>query len=172
MNETLLTLQGYVGSPVKLRPAGEVMVASFRLGCTPRRFQRATGAWFDEETQWFTVSAWRGLADNCAPSLNVGDAVVVHGRMSLKTWVDANGVEQKTLEVQATSVGHDLNRGTSRFTKPQRLEPPAFDVEPVAPRSSRSTRPRRRPTRRRRPPRERAPNRRPGPCRTRVRDHG
>jgi len=130
VNETLLTLQGYVGSPVKLRPAGDVMVASFRLGCTPRRYQRATDSWFDEETQWFTVNAWRGLADNCEASLRVGDAVVVHGRMSLKTWADTNGVEQQTLEVQATSVGHDLNRGTSRFTKPQRVAPP-LDVEPV-----------------------------------------
>jgi single-strand DNA-binding protein len=120
VNETLLTLQGYVGGPVKLRRAGDAMVASFRLGCTPRRYQRATDTWLDEETQWFTVNAWRALADNCETSLRVGDAVVVHGRMSLRTWVDANGVEQQTLEVQATSVGHDLNRGTSRFTKPER----------------------------------------------------
>jgi single-strand DNA-binding protein len=127
VNETLLTLQGYVGSPVNLRPAGDVMVASFRLGCTPRRYQRATNSWYDEETQWFTVNVWRGLADNCEASLRVGDPVVVHGRMSLKTWADANGVEQRTLEVQATSVGHDLNRGTSRFTKPQRPAPGPLD---------------------------------------------
>lgn len=131
MNETLVTMQGYVGSPVKLRPAGEVVVASFRLGCTPRRYQRATGTWSDEETQWFTVNTWRGLADNCAASLRVGDPVVVHGRMSLRSWVDADGVAQQTLEVQATSVGHDLNRGSSRFTKPQRDTPPA-EVEPVS----------------------------------------
>ena len=69
MNETLLTLQGYVGSPVKLRPAGESVVA--RSGwAAPRAASSARpAAWFDEETQWFTVSAWRGLADNCAPSL-------------------------------------------------------------------------------------------------------
>lgn len=120
MNETLVTLQGYVGSPVKVRPAGEVVVGSFRMGCTPRRYHRTTDTWSDEETQWFTVNVWRGLADNCAASLRVGDAVVVHGRLSLRTWADADGVAQQTLEVHATSVGHDLNRGTSRFTKPQR----------------------------------------------------
>jgi single-strand DNA-binding protein len=131
MNETLLTLQGYVGSPVKLRPVGEVVVASFRMGCTPRRYHRATGTWADEETQWFTVNVWRGLADNCAASLHVGDPVVVHGRMSVRSWVDAAGVAQQTLEVHATSVGHDLNRGTSRFTKPQPVDAAAAPPDPA-----------------------------------------
>ncbi len=131
MNETTLTLLGYVGSPVKLRLARDVTVATFRLGCTPRRYQRGTDSWYDEETQWFTVAAWRGLADNCEASLKVGDPVVVHGRMSLRTWADADGVDQQTWEVTATSVGHDLNRGTTRFTKPQRSPaPPPPDVEP------------------------------------------
>lgn len=131
VNETNVTLHGYVGSPVKLRPAGDQVVASFRLGCTPSRYQRTTNTWTDEETQWFTVVAWRALADNCDASLRVGDAVVVNGRMSLKVWADANGVEQRTWEVTATSVGHDLNRGTSRYTKPQRYaEPPPIGVEP------------------------------------------
>ena len=120
MNETLVTLQGWVGGRVTLRRAGESMVASFRLGCTPRYYHRATDTWVDEQTQWFTVNAWRGLADNCEASLQRGDAVVVHGRLRLSTWADADGVEQQTWEVTATSVGHDLNRGTSRFTKPAR----------------------------------------------------
>lgn len=134
MNETLVTLQGNVGSPVKLRLAGEAMVATFRLGCTPRHYQRATDTWTDEETQWFTVNAWRGLADNVEASLRVGDAVVVHGRLRLRTWVNADAVEQQTFEVTATAVGHDLNRGTSRFVRPARAEEsvPAAQAEVAA----------------------------------------
>jgi single-strand DNA-binding protein len=47
--------------------------------------------------------------------------------MSLHTWVNADGVEQQTWEVTATAVGHDLNRGTSRFVRPARpdVAPPA-----------------------------------------------
>ena len=129
MNDTLVTLQGYVGGPVKLRAAGETVVASFRLGCTPRTYQRATDSWVDDVTQWFTVNAWRTLADNCDASLRRGDAVVVHGRLRLSTWVNADGVEQQTWEVTATAVGHDLNRGTSRFVRPAR---PDQVVEPQA----------------------------------------
>lgn len=129
MNDTLVTLQGNLGGPVKLRAAGDSVVASFRLGCTPRRYQKVSGTWSDDETQWFTVNAWRTLGDNCAASLRTGDAVIVSGRMSLNTWVNADGVEQQTWEVTATAVGHDLNRGISRFVRPARPDAPP-DTEP------------------------------------------
>ena len=69
------------------------------------------------------MSAWRWLGENCAASLQRGDAVVVHGRMRLSTWVDGNGVEQQTWEIVATSVGHDLTRGTSTFVRTPRAAP-------------------------------------------------
>jgi single-strand DNA-binding protein len=135
VNDTIVTLQGWVGGTVSLRRGGDAMVASFRLGCTPRHYHRATETWVDDKTQWFTVSAWRALGENCAASLQRGDAVVVHGRLRLSTWVDGNGVEQQTWEVVATSVGHDLTRGTSQFARPPRpdtaVEQPREEREEV-----------------------------------------
>ena len=135
MNETLVTLQGWVGGRVTLRRAGESMVASFRLGCTPRHFRRDTQTWVDDQTQWFTVSAWRTLGEHCEASLRRGDAVVVQGRLRLSAWVDGNGVEQQTWEVVATTVGHDLNRGTTTFRRPARADQVAAEPvdEPSAP---------------------------------------
>jgi single-strand DNA-binding protein len=52
--------------------------------------------------------------------------------MTLHTWANADGVEQQTWEVTATAVGHDLNRGTSRFVRPARPEAPPEATEPVA----------------------------------------
>ena len=132
MNDTIVTLQGWVGGPVTQRAAGDTTVASFRLGCTPRNYHRASETWVDDRTQWFTVSAWRALGQNCAASLQRGDAVVVQGRLRLSTWADGNGVEQQTWEVVATSVGHDLNRGISRFVKPPRAD--QVVEQPVEPR--------------------------------------
>ena len=117
MNETMVTLQGYVGGPVKLRQAGDSLVANFRVACTPRRYNRRTQEWFDADTQWYTVNAWRALGDHCARSLNTGDPVVVHGKQSARTFVNASQVEVTTFEVDALFVGHDLNRGTSTFVK-------------------------------------------------------
>lgn len=123
INETLVTLQGWLGNDPTLRQAGESLVSSFRVGCTPRRFHRASGAWVDGDTQWYTVSAWRSLAQNCARSLTCGDPVVVHGRLAARTYVNKDQVEVTTYEVEALLVGHDLSRGTSAFTKTPRATP-------------------------------------------------
>ena len=72
MNETMVTLQGWLGSDVTVRQAGEATVASFRVACTPRRYQKKTDEWVDADTQWYSVSAWRGLAENCERSLRRG----------------------------------------------------------------------------------------------------
>lgn len=138
MNDTIVTLQGWVGGLVTTRQAGDSTVASFRLGCTPSYYRRDTQQWVDDQTQWFTVNAWRRLGENCQTSLQRGDAVVVQGRLRLSTWVDAGGVEKETWEVVATAVGHDLNRGTTVFRRPARpdqvaAEPADEQAAPVEP---------------------------------------
>ncbi|WP_051217985.1 single-stranded DNA-binding protein [Nocardioides insulae] len=133
MNETIVTVRGYVGAEVSLRAAGEVDVASFRVAATPRRYSRRTESWSDAPTQWFTVSAWRGLAGNVATSLHTGDAVIVQGRLSLHSWTDSEGVEQTSYEIDADLVGHDLSKGTAVFTKPVREPRAAPEEEAVQP---------------------------------------
>lgn len=123
MTDSTITVRGWLGADVQLRAAGGVPVASFRLACTPRKFNRRTETWSDGLTQWYTVTAWRALADNCASSLRRGDPVVVHGRLEARTYVNANGVEVLSLEIDALHVGHDLSRGTSVFTRAPRSEP-------------------------------------------------
>ncbi|GAA4372054.1 single-stranded DNA-binding protein [Nocardioides caricicola] len=122
MNDTTITLQGWLGSDVELRRAGDVPVASFRLACTPRRFNRRTENWSDGVTQWYTVSAWRALGENAATSLRRGDPVVVTGRLHVRTYVNKEDVEVVVFEVDATHLGHDLSRGTSAFTRTPKQE--------------------------------------------------
>ena len=117
MNETFVTLSGWLGGDVTLREAGGVPVAHFRVASTPRRYQRKTDSWVDGDTQWYTVTAWRALADNCARSLRRGDPVVVHGRLNAQTWTNSAGIEVTSFEVDAAFVGHDLNRGVGQFTR-------------------------------------------------------
>jgi single-strand DNA-binding protein len=123
MNETYVTLRGWLGADVRHRLAGDTPVAEFRLGVTPRWFDSKRSEWVDAPTQWYTVKAWRHLADNCRDSLRRADPVVVHGRLSQSTWFK-DGVERTSLEVTAVSVGHDLSLGTSQFRRalPRREE--------------------------------------------------
>jgi single-strand DNA-binding protein len=120
MNETLMTLQGRLGSNVTTRVVGDALVASFRLASNPRRYHRKTDEWVDGETQWYTVTAWRSLAENCERSLRRGDPVVVHGRFTISPWTNADGVPMTSLEIEASFVGHDLNRGATMFTRTPR----------------------------------------------------
>lgn len=117
LNDTSITLCGYVGGDVSLRDAGGSVVASFRVGSTPRRYRRGTDTWEDESTQWYTVNAWRHLGEHCARSLRRGDPVLVHGRLRASSWTTKEGVDVTSFEVEALAVGHDLNRGASTFYK-------------------------------------------------------
>ena len=128
MNDSTITVRGWLGGDVTLRRAGDVPVASFRVACTPRRFNRRTETWSDGTTQWYSVTAWRGLGENCAASLRRGDPVVVSGRLELRPYVNGNGVEVTSLEIDAAHVGHDLARGTSVFTRTPRAGVPAPDA--------------------------------------------
>jgi single-strand DNA-binding protein len=117
INETVVTLQGWVGADPQLRQAGDSVVASIRVACTPRRFRRSTQEWVDGATQWYTVNAWRALGEHCAHSLHRGDPVVVHGRLSAHTYVNKAGLEVTVFEVEADVVGHDLTKGVTQFAR-------------------------------------------------------
>jgi single-strand DNA-binding protein len=118
MNETEVTFQGYLGNEVEERIVGDgATVATFRVGSTPRRFNKKENSWVDGETSWYTVNAWRALGRHCLASLSTGDPVVVHGRLQAQVWTDAEGHAHQTMVVDAISVGHDLARGTSAFVK-------------------------------------------------------
>ena len=115
MNETYVTLNGRVGSEVQLQDAGGQALATFRVASTPRR--RKDGEWGDGDTTWFKVKAWRRLAGHVKESLRVGDPVLITGRLEADVWVREDGTSGTQLVVTATSVGHDLARGTSLYTK-------------------------------------------------------
>ena len=70
MNESYITVHGYVVAAPTVRTVGEHTVANFRIGVTPRKLERSSGEWRDAETQWYSVSAWRALGDNVARSLD------------------------------------------------------------------------------------------------------
>lgn len=116
-NDTMVTIQGWIGSAPQLREVAGTPVLNFRVGATPRHLNRATGEWVDGHTQWYAVSAWRRLAEHGERSLRQGDAVIVHGRLQHRTYINKAGVETVAIEIEAITVGHDLTRGTTTFAK-------------------------------------------------------
>jgi single-strand DNA-binding protein len=125
VNETYVTVSGVVASdPRAMVLDNSVRITSFRLASTPRRRDRA-GQWVDGDTTWLNVTCWRNLAANAAASIHKRDRVVVHGRLRVRSYTTAEGVERLAVEVEADAVGHDLAFGTSEFARVRRAEPVA-----------------------------------------------
>ncbi|MFC0622510.1 single-stranded DNA-binding protein [Kribbella deserti] len=116
MSEIYVNIQGRVGSDVEYRLAGQVPIASFRLGSNPRQFVRDKG-WIDRPTTWFTVECWRSLAENVKDSLIKGQPVVVVGKLKTTEWHDSGGTLRSRTVLDASAIGHDLSRGTAVFSK-------------------------------------------------------
>lgn len=122
LNEAQISLTGYVATQPIARLVKEgVTNVSMRVAWTPRRQDRATGEWMDGNTSYATVICWRKLATNVAVCLRKGDPVMVKGRLSVRTYEDREGRPRTSVEVDASSVGHDLSRGVATF---QRVRPP------------------------------------------------
>jgi single-strand DNA-binding protein len=117
MNDLIMTVNGWVATDPSqhVGPTG-ARLTSFRLASTSRFFDRDKGEWTDGRTEWFTVKVFRGAAITVANSIKKGQPVTVHGRFRTNEW-EGEGGTRTDLVIDATSVGHDLTRGTAEFTR-------------------------------------------------------
>ena len=117
MADTVI-LRGFTATAPQLRtlPTG-IPVVNFRLASTPRWFDSATNSWREGQTSWYTVCAYRKLAQNIAASLTVGSPVLLTGRVRTQQWQREDGSQGASVEVDASSIGLDLTFGTSTFSR-------------------------------------------------------
>jgi single-strand DNA-binding protein len=116
MSDTI-TITGLIATtPRHVVTSEGLPITSFRLASSQRRFDKATSAWVDASTNWYTVTAFRQLAINAVPSLSKGDRIVVTGRLRVRDWQtdDRTGTN---VEIEAETLGHDLFWGTAVFTR-------------------------------------------------------
>ena len=72
-------------------------VAASRNYSTPEGERR-------EETEWFSVVAWRKLAEQCSQFLQKGRRVYVEGRLRTRSWDTPEGQKRYRTEVVADRV--------------------------------------------------------------------
>lgn len=126
MNESQVTVIGNVATTPQLRGTG-VPLCTFRVAQTARKI--VDGEWQDGHTSFFDVACFRSLAENVLASVRKGDPVVVAGRLKVREWstADKSGT---SVDLDATSVGHDLLRGRSSFLRsPRRSQPAPTEAE-------------------------------------------
>lgn len=118
MPKPQITIVGHVGRDPKTKTThAGTPVATFPVAENHWRWDGRARQWERTGTSWFHVTCRWGLSEHVKESIETGQPVVVVGRLKIAEWFDSNGVKQVTAEVDATSVGHDLRRGTAKFSK-------------------------------------------------------
>lgn len=71
---------------------------------TNDRVRNDAGQWEDKDTSWWTVKAWRKLADQCKDVLKKGQEVIIVGKIYEENWTDSQGNKRSSFEVRADSI--------------------------------------------------------------------
>ena len=108
-----LTVRGLIATqPRHTITAEGLNVLSFRLVSASRKFDSESGQWQDDKVNWFTISAFRKLAENSNQTLSKGDRVMVFGKLRIRDW--DNGERSGTsVEIEADAIGQDLTFASS-----------------------------------------------------------
>lgn len=95
-----LMIIGHLGRDPEMRytPSGKP-VTTFSVA-TSRTWHSADGE-RHEDTEWFNVVAWGGLAEICNQHLHKGMQVYLEGRVQTRRWEDAEGNKHFTTELVA-----------------------------------------------------------------------
>ncbi|MCY7412088.1 MAG: single-stranded DNA-binding protein [Salinibacterium sp.] len=112
-----ITITGLVATePRHIVTSESLVISSFRVVSTQRRFDRSTQKWIDGDTNWFTITAFRNLAAHVSASVHKGDRVLVTGRLRIREW-QTDERAGTTVDIEADAIGHDLAWGTSSFSR-------------------------------------------------------
>ena len=128
LNKVMLI--GNVGTDPEMRftPSGNP-VTSFRLA-TSRVYTTSEGE-RKQETEWFTVVAWRKLAESCNQFLTKGQRVYVEGNLRTRNWEGRDGQKRTAVEVIANRVLFLDRQAVAPLPSEELPAEPAEPVEPV-----------------------------------------
>ena len=97
-------LVGNVGMDPEVRALDSgVKVARIRLATTERYTDRQTNE-TKEQTEWHTVTLWRGLADVVDKYVHKGSQLYIEGSLRTREWTDKDNQKRYTTEIVATEM--------------------------------------------------------------------
>lgn len=97
-NLATVTLIGHLGRDPEIRwlPDGSA-VCNFSIATSEKAKDQ-------EYTTWWRINVWGKQAESCEQYLSKGRAVCVQGRVGMRPYIDREGNERSSLEVNAQSV--------------------------------------------------------------------
>lgn len=108
------TLIGNLGRDPEVRYLDSgVAVANFPLA-TSERYRNKEGNYVDR-TEWHNIVMWRGLAETAGKYLKKGSTIYIEGRITTRSWDDAEGQKKYRTEIEASEMlmldSRDANSG-------------------------------------------------------------
>jgi single-strand DNA-binding protein len=61
-----------------------------------------------ENVDFFNISCWNSMAENCASSLKKGDRVLISGHMNLRSWENKEGKKFNIINITADIIAASL----------------------------------------------------------------
>ena len=111
-------------------------VCDFTIAVNDRRGnrnqQQNVGGQQQDTAQFFRVTAWRQLGENCAKYLAKGRKVFVSGPLSARTYQANDGTTRVSLEVQADDVEFLSSRADAEGMGTGSYDAPAPAASPMA----------------------------------------
>jgi single-strand DNA-binding protein len=128
-NESNFCVAGYVATvPLPGTTRSGVPTLQMRVAWTPRKREQGTGNWADEPANFATVKCYRKLAENALMSVHKGEPVLVTGSLRIREYDAKDGSRRTNVDVNATSIGHDLTRGVASFRRLPKADVPTTEI--------------------------------------------
>jgi len=123
--DNTITVVGNLTREPELRylPGGQAVC---KLGIAVNRRYMKNDEW-QEDTSFFNINCWRGLAEHVAETLAIGYRVIVTGRLQSRSWETEDGQKRTVVEIEADDIGPSLRWATATIAKVERH--PAWQEE-------------------------------------------
>lgn len=120
-----ITLTGNLGADPELKfGASGIAILKARVVTSGRKKDEESGKWIDVDTTWWTVTAWRQLAENAAETLRKGDEVIIVGKVKQRQYDTPEGEKRSVTEVTADWIGPNLKKVSGSLNRVQRASAP------------------------------------------------
>ena len=114
-----ITITGRLGADPELR-FGATGMAILKARVVTSGRKKTDEGWIDVDTTWWSVAAFRELAENSAESLRKGDEVIVVGKIKAREYETSEGEKRSVTEITADHIGPSLRRASASVTRVKR----------------------------------------------------
>jgi single-strand DNA-binding protein len=101
MSNPTVTIVGRIGQDPEAVGSNGLRL---RVATNDRVKNETTGEWEDKNTSWWTVKAWRRLAEQSKDVLKKGQEVIIMGKIYEENWTDKDGIKRTSYEINADSI--------------------------------------------------------------------